>query len=76
MSTPTVKQLASRHARRLQTLSKQVLEMSCEWDDVDQFNMNILEDLHDKMKDVAGGLKSTGSDAGVAQASGGRDRVL
>ncbi|TAL72871.1 MAG: hypothetical protein EPN79_02185 [Burkholderiaceae bacterium] len=62
MSTPTVKQLASRHARRLDTLSKQVLEMSCEWDDVDQFNTTILEELHVKMQDVARDLKQTDSD--------------
>ena len=63
MRTPTVKQLSSRHARRVETLSKQILEMSSEWEDVDQFNMNILMELHDKMKDVARDLKQTDSDA-------------
>ena len=63
MSTPTVKQLSSRHARRLETMSKQVLEMSADWEDADQFNMNILMEPHDKMKDVARDLKQTDSDA-------------
>ena len=63
MSTPTVKQLSSRHARRLETMSKQVLEMSADWEDADQFNMNILMERHDKMKDVARDLKQTDSDA-------------
>ena len=63
MSTPTVKQLSSRHARRLETMSKQVLEMSADWEDADQFNMNILMELHDKMKDVVRDLKQTDSDA-------------
>lgn len=62
MGTPTVKQLSSRHARRVETLSKQILEMSSEWEDVGQFNMNILAELHDKMKDVARDLKQTDSD--------------
>lgn len=62
MSAPTVKQLSSRHARRVETLSKQILEMSSEWEDVDQFNMNILAELHDKMKDVIRDLKQADSD--------------
>lgn len=64
MSAPTVKQLSSRHARRLETMSKQILEMSADWDELDQFNMNILAELHDKMKDIARDLKQTGSDNG------------
>lgn len=63
MSTPTVKQLSSRHARRLETLSKQILEMSSDWEDLDQFNMNILTELHDKMKDVVRDLKQTDNDS-------------
>ncbi len=62
MSAPTIKQLSSRHARRLETMSKQVLEMSSDWEDLDQFNMNILTELHDKMKDVVRDLKQTDSD--------------
>ena len=62
MSTPTLKQLSSRHARRLETMSKQILEMSADWDELDQFNMNILAELHDKMKDVVRDLKQTGLD--------------
>lgn len=64
MGAPTVKQLSSRHARRLETMSKQILEMSADWDELDQFNMNILAELHDKMKDIARDLKQTGSDNG------------
>lgn len=49
----THKQLASRHVRRLRTISKQLLEMSEQWEDLDQFNFNMLEELADKVESTA-----------------------
>jgi len=43
--TPTHKQLASRHAMRLRTMRKQLLDMAAQWEDVDQFNVAQLTDL-------------------------------
>lgn len=55
-TAPTHKQLASRHVRRLRTISKQLLEMSELWEDLDQFNVNELESLADKVEEVGGFL--------------------
>lgn len=53
MSAPTDKQLAARHVRRLRTIRKQLLEMSSQWDDLDQFNMTQLETLADQAENIA-----------------------
>jgi short subunit dehydrogenase-like uncharacterized protein len=53
MSAPTGKQLAARHVQRLRTIRKQLLEMSSQWDELDQFNMNQLEELADQAEQVA-----------------------
>lgn len=52
----THKQLASRHARRLRTIRKQLLDMAEQWEELDQFNVNELEELADKAESVAVGL--------------------
>lgn len=56
MSAPTKKQLASRHLRRLRTMREQMLNMSRQWEDLDQFCVNELEDLAAKVEEVAVGL--------------------
>lgn len=53
MSTPTKRQLAARHVRRLRTLCEKILDMSRDWEDVDQFCMSDLEALADKAEEVA-----------------------
>jgi hypothetical protein len=53
MSAPTAKQLASRQVRRLRTIRKQLLDMSCQWDGLDQFNMGELERVADLCEEVA-----------------------
>lgn len=53
MSQATKKQIAARQVRRLRTIRKQLLEMSTQWEDVDQFNMNELEALADRAEEVA-----------------------
>lgn len=57
----TKKQLASRHVRRMRTIRKQLLEMSEQWEELDQFNVNTLEELADKVEDVAKDLVETGA---------------
>jgi len=63
MSAPTKKQLAARHIRRLRTMRAQLLEMSQQWDDVDQFCVNELEDLANSVEAVS---KSLHDDEGGA----------
>lgn len=53
MSTPTAKQLASRHIRRLRTMREKLLDMSKQWDEVDQYNMSELERLADSCEQIA-----------------------
>lgn len=53
MSAPTAKQLASRHIRRLRTMREKLLDMSKQWDEVDQYNMSELERLADSCELIA-----------------------
>ena len=62
MATPTPKQMSSRNARQLKTMAKKILDLSKQWDEVDQYNLRILEELHDKMHDVARDLRETEND--------------
>lgn len=64
MSVPTKKQLAARHIRRLRTMRKQLLDMSRQWEDLDQFCVNDLEDLAESVEGVAATLiDDNGKDA-------------
>ncbi len=56
MSAPTKKQLASRHMRRLRTMREQVLDMARQWEDQDQYAVNVLEDLAEAMESTASNL--------------------
>lgn len=56
MSAPSKKQLASRHVQRLRTMRKQLLEMSLQWEDLDQFCVNELESLAETVEVTAAGL--------------------
>ena len=56
MSAPTKKQLASRHVRRLRTMRAQILIMSEQWEELDQFCVNELQGLSDTVESVAAGL--------------------
>jgi len=53
MSTPTKKQQASRHTRRLRTMREKVLDMARQWEELDQFCVNELERLADSIEGVA-----------------------
>ncbi len=56
MSAPTVKQLASRHIRRLRTMREKLLDMGGQWDGLDQFNMGELERIADLCEEVAASM--------------------
>ena len=56
MSVPTKRQLASRHVRRLRTMRAQLLDMSRQWEDLDQFCVNDLTDLAEGVEGVAATL--------------------
>ena len=57
MKAPTKKQLASRHVRRLRTMREQLLDMSRQWEDLDQFCVNELEDLAGSLEGAAATLR-------------------
>ena len=52
-AAPTKRQLAARHVRRLRTMRKQLTEMSCQWEDLDQFAVNRLQELSDQVENTA-----------------------
>ena len=56
MSAPTKKQLAARHMRRLRTMQEQILAMSRQWEDLDQFCVNALDGLAETVETVSGEL--------------------
>lgn len=43
-------------------MARKVLDLSRQWDEVDQYNTRILEELHDKMQSVAKEMRDTESD--------------
>lgn len=49
----SAKQLTSRHIRRLRTIRRQLLEMSRQWEDLDQFCVTRLEELADQAENIA-----------------------
>lgn len=53
MSAPTKRQLAARHLRRLRTMRNQLIEMSRQWEEFDQFAVNRLEELSDQVENTA-----------------------
>ena len=42
--------------RRLRTMREQVLDMARQWEDLDQYAVNVLEDLAEAMESTAGNL--------------------
>lgn len=55
------RQIAARHVRRLRTIRQNVLQMSEQWEDVDQFCVNRLEELSDQIEQVAVDLQDNDS---------------
>ena len=53
MGCRTSKQLAGAQRRSLRKMREKLLEMAAAWEDQDQFNMNQLTDLADRMETVA-----------------------
>ncbi|MDR3055244.1 MAG: hypothetical protein LBU53_07565 [Zoogloeaceae bacterium] len=45
MNAPTKKQIAAGQRRRLTVIARKLTNMSEQWCDVDEYNMNILFDL-------------------------------
>lgn len=52
----TEKQLAGNRRRSLRAMRDRILTMAKEWDGVDQFNMSMLEEVADKITEVAADL--------------------
>lgn len=61
MSAPTRRQLAAGQIRSLRAMRRKVLAMAAQWDEVDQFSMNVLEELADRCEAVAADLIEDGS---------------
>lgn len=53
MAAPTKRQLAARHVRRLRTIRDSLIEMSRQWEELDQFCVNRLEELSDQVETTA-----------------------
>lgn len=53
MSAPTRRQLAAGQVRSLRAMRLKVLDMAAQWDEVDQYSMNVLEELADRCEAVA-----------------------
>lgn len=49
----TDKQLAGNQRRTLRALKNRLLDMSAQWDGLDQYNMSSLSELADKCEQVA-----------------------
>lgn len=56
MSATSHKQLAGHQRRTLRSISGRLLAMSSVWEGVDQYNMNELADLADKVEEVAANM--------------------
>lgn len=56
MSATSHRQLAGHQRRTLRSIRGRLLAMSSVWDGVDQYNMNGLADLADKVEEVAAGM--------------------
>lgn len=52
MATPTKKQIAAGQRRSLKAMRSKLLEMAAAWEDVDQYNSNILAEAAEKLLDV------------------------
>lgn len=53
MSAPTHKQLAGNQRRSLRAIKAKLMDMSNDWDGVDQYNMNALTELAEKVEAIA-----------------------
>lgn len=53
MAAPTKRQLAARHVRRLRTIRESLIQMSRQWEDLDQFCVNRLQELSDQVEATA-----------------------
>lgn len=53
MAAPTKRQLAAGHVRRLRTIRESLTQMSRQWEDLDQFSVNRLQELSDQVETAA-----------------------
>lgn len=53
MSALTHKQLAGNQRRSLRAMKAKLMTMSGDWDGVDQYNMNALAELAEKVEQIA-----------------------
>lgn len=60
MTTQTSRQLAAGQVRSLRAIRSKILAMSTKWDEVDQYNLGVLEELADCCESVAVELLAEG----------------
>lgn len=53
MAERTKKQMAAHQRRTLKSIKAKLIDMSCEWDGVDQYSMNSLNELAEKVQETA-----------------------
>lgn len=61
----TARQMAGGHKRTLKTMQAKLLDMSADWDEVDQFVMGELNDLSDKIGQIIEAMGEVSKDAGT-----------
>ncbi|MDR7024355.1 hypothetical protein [Pseudomonas peli] len=52
MATPTKKQIAAGQRRSLKAMRTKLLAMASDWEDVDEYHVNILTEAAEKLLDV------------------------
>ncbi|HRL94741.1 MAG TPA: hypothetical protein PK873_14405 [Pseudomonas sp.] len=62
MATPTKKQIAAGQRRSLKAMRSKLLDMANAWEDVDQYNGNILTEAAEKLLDVHAELLEAAED--------------
>lgn len=61
----TVRQMAGAQKRTLRSMQSKLLDMSADWDEVDQFLMGELNDLRDKIDQIIVAMSEVSESAGA-----------
>ncbi|UDM18968.1 hypothetical protein [Vogesella sp. XCS3] len=64
MATRTARQMAGAQKRTLKAMQAKLLDMSADWDEVDQFLMGELNDLREKIGQIMKAMSEVSESAG------------
>lgn len=65
MATRTARQMAGAQKRTLKAMQSKLLDMSADWDEVDQFLMGELNDLREKIGQIMDAMSEVSESAGT-----------